>query len=56
MGKEKQLFKSDERKSRSEVSTFLHQLADRVSEGQVTFRFPGNRMNPDNFMNCIQGV
>lgn len=35
MGKETRLFKSEERKNRSEVSEFLHQLADRVSKGQV---------------------
>ena len=35
MGKEVRLFKSEERKNRSEVSAFLHQLADRISTGQV---------------------
>lgn len=35
MGKETRLFKSEERKSRSDVSEFLHQLADRISKGQV---------------------
>jgi amphi-Trp domain-containing protein len=38
MGKETRLFKSEERKSRSDVSAFLHQLADKVSEGQVVLR------------------
>lgn len=38
MGKETRLFKSEERKSRSDVSTFLHQLADKISEGQVVLR------------------
>jgi amphi-Trp domain-containing protein len=38
MGKETRLFKSEERKSRSEVSTFLHQIADKISEGQVVLR------------------
>jgi amphi-Trp domain-containing protein len=35
MGKETRLFKSEERKSRSDVSEFLHQLADRISKGTV---------------------
>lgn len=35
MGKEIRLFKSEERKNRSAVGAFLHQLADKVFEGQV---------------------
>ncbi len=35
MGREIRLFKSEERKNRSEVSDFLHQLADKISNGQV---------------------
>lgn len=38
MGKEVRLFKSEERKSRSEVSAFLQQLADRLDEGKVVLR------------------
>jgi amphi-Trp domain-containing protein len=38
MGKETRLFKSEERRNRSDVSAFLHQLADKVSEGQVVLR------------------
>ena len=38
MGKEVRLFKSEERKNRSEVSAFLHQLADKLNEGQVILR------------------
>ncbi len=38
MGKETKLFKSEERKTRSEVSAFLHQLADKLAEGQVVLR------------------
>jgi amphi-Trp domain-containing protein len=38
MGKETRLFKSEERKSRSDVSVFLHQLADKISGGQVVLR------------------
>lgn len=35
MGRETTLFKSKERKSRADVSTFLHQLADKISEGDI---------------------
>jgi amphi-Trp domain-containing protein len=35
MGKETRLFKSEERKSRSDVSAFLHQLADKITNGKV---------------------
>jgi len=35
MGREVRLFKSEERKDRSEVSRFLHHLADKVAEGDV---------------------
>ncbi len=38
MGKETRLFKSEEKKSRSELSTFVHQLADKISEGQIVLR------------------
>lgn len=38
MGKEIRLFESEERKSRAEVSTFLHQLADKIATGEVVLR------------------
>jgi len=38
MSKETRLFKSEERKSRSEVSEFLHLLADKIADGQVVLR------------------
>jgi amphi-Trp domain-containing protein len=38
MGKETRLFKSEERKNQSDVSAFLHQLADKISGGQVVLR------------------
>jgi len=38
MGKETRLFKSEERKSRSDLSAFVHQLADKISEGRVVLR------------------
>ena len=38
MGKEVRLFKSEERKSRSEVSQFLRVVADKLENGQVVLR------------------
>lgn len=38
MGRETRLFKSEERKGRSEVSAFLRGLADKVDAGQVVLR------------------
>lgn len=38
MGKETRLFKSEERRSRAEVSQFLHQIADRIESGEVILR------------------
>jgi amphi-Trp domain-containing protein len=38
MGKETRLFKSEERRTRSEVSGFLRQLADKLDQGQVILR------------------
>jgi amphi-Trp domain-containing protein len=38
MGKETRLFKSQERKSREEVSAFLSQLASKIASGQVVLR------------------
>lgn len=38
MGQETRLFKSEERRDRADVSAFLHQLADKVGEGQVVLR------------------
>ena len=38
MGRETRLFKSEARRDRSEVSAFLRELADKISEGQVVLR------------------
>ena len=38
MGIETRLFKSEERRSRSQVSQFLHQIADKIETGQVVLR------------------
>jgi amphi-Trp domain-containing protein len=38
MGKEIRLFKSEEQKSRPEVSAFMRQLADKLADGQVILR------------------
>lgn len=35
MGRETRLFKSEERKNRADVCNFLHQLADKISDGKV---------------------
>lgn len=35
MGREVRLFKSEERKNRSEVADFMRQLADKLDEGRV---------------------
>ncbi len=35
MGRETRLFKSEERKNRVNVSDFLHQLADKISNGTI---------------------
>lgn len=38
MGKEKRLFKSQERKNRAEVGEFLRQIAEKLVNGQVVLR------------------
>ncbi|WMT58204.1 amphi-Trp domain-containing protein [Truepera radiovictrix] len=37
-------FKSEERKSRGEVSAFLRQLADKLDEGRITLRSGGEEV------------
>ena len=38
MGKETRLFKSEEPKNRTEVSEFLHQIAEKIANGEVVLR------------------
>ena len=38
MGKETRLFKSEEPKNRTEVSDFLHTIADKIAAGKVVLR------------------
>ena len=38
MSSKHRLFKSEEKQSRSDVSAFLHELADKIGEGQVVLR------------------
>lgn len=38
MGREVTLFKSEEKKSRTEVGNFLKELADKISNGHVVFK------------------
>jgi amphi-Trp domain-containing protein len=47
MGKEIKLFKSEEPKNRSEVSAFLHQIADKIEEGNVVLRKAGEEITLD---------
>ena len=45
MGKEVRLFKSEERMNRSDVSAFLHQLADKLAEGDIVLRQGGEEIS-----------
>ncbi len=44
MGLEKILFKTEERRSASEIAAFLRQLADRVEQGKVTLKSGANEI------------
>ena len=44
MARETTLFKSKERMNRRDVSAFLHQLADKVAEGQILLRQGGDQV------------
>ena len=35
MGRETRLFKSEERKNRADVGNFIHQLADKITNGKI---------------------
>ncbi len=53
MGREIVLFKSKERKSRQEVSDFLHKLADKVASGNLVLKQGQEEVNlelPDNLI------
>ena len=57
MGREKRLFKSQERKSRADVSSFLHQLADKISNGNVVLSQGGEDLTlqlPENLILEVQ--
>ena len=56
MGREKRLFKSEERMTRSNVSEFLRQLADRLDEGQVVLRQGSEELSLDLPQNLILEV
>jgi amphi-Trp domain-containing protein len=56
MGKEIKLFKSEERKNRSEVSEFLHQIADKIEEGRVVLRQGGKEVTLELPYNLILDV
>ena len=57
MGKEVRLFKSEEKMTRSNLSAFLHQLADKLEEGNILLRQGGEEVNlelPHNLILEIQ--
>ena len=57
MGRETRLFKSQERKSRADVSSFLHQLADKISNGSVVLSQGGEDLTlqlPENLILEVQ--
>ena len=57
MGRETRLFKSQERKNRADVSNFLHQLADKISNGSVVLSQGGEDLTlqlPENLILEIQ--
>jgi amphi-Trp domain-containing protein len=56
MGKEVKLFKSEERKNRSEVSEFFHQIADKIEEGRVVLRQGGEEITLELPYNLILEV
>ena len=45
MGKEIRLFKSEERMNRSNLSAFLHQLSDKLAEGNIILRQGGEEIS-----------
>jgi amphi-Trp domain-containing protein len=45
MGREVRLFKSEERKTRSDASEFLHQLADKIAQGEIVLRQGQEELN-----------
>lgn len=47
MSQKVKLFKSKERRTRSEVSTFLRELAGKIEEGQVVLRQGSQETNLD---------
>ena len=57
MGREVRLFKSEERMSRSGVSDFLHQVAEKLAEGNIVLRQGGEEISlqlPENLVLEVQ--
>jgi amphi-Trp domain-containing protein len=57
MGRETRLFKSQDRKSRADVSNFLHKLADKISNGKVVLSQGADDITlqlPDNLILEVQ--
>jgi amphi-Trp domain-containing protein len=53
MGKEVRLFKSEERRSRPEVTAFLRELADKIDSGQVVLRQGAEELKLDIPQNLV---
>ena len=56
MGKETRLFKSEEPKNRTEVSEFLHQIAEKIANGEVVLRLGQEELALQVPMNLILEV
>ncbi len=56
MGKETRLFKSEEKKNRSEVAEFLRQIAEKIEDGQVILRQGEEELSLEIPMNLILEV
>ena len=56
MGKEVRLFKSEERMNRTNVTSFLRELADKLDQGQVILRQGNEELSLDLPQNLILEV
>ena len=57
MGRETKIFKTQERKNRTDVSFFLQQLADKISSGKVVLNHGGEDLTlqlPENLILEVQ--
>lgn len=56
MGREVKLFKSEDKKSRTDISAFLRQIADKIDQGTVTLRQGESELTLDIPATAILGV